>query len=196
MERSKALALLGLDDTATLDQITDALDQAVFKVRDHFLRSAIVPKLAEGRVEKCVQLSDVAQSLGVPALGQPAPIPQTLPHGSDLESLVLGHVENVRRCRNAMATTLDPDSVAQLGHLMAKVQFEYMQTFLSLTDTLVDGTYDGAVPAREEVDWMALLAAVRASKKGPGSGVLLQDLVVKERARMKAMVSSSQQVPR
>ena len=196
MERSKALALLGLDDTATLDQITDALDQAVFKVRDHFLRSAIVPKLAEGRVEKCVQLSDVAQSLGVPALGQPAPIPQTLPHGSDLESLVLGHVENVRRCRNAMATTLDPDSVAQLGHLMAKVQFEYMKTFLSLTDTLVDGTYDGAVPAREEVDWMALLAAVRASKKGPGSGVLLQDLVVKERARMKAMVSSSQLAPR
>lgn len=196
MERSKALALLGLDDTATLDQITDALDQAVFKVRDHFLRSAIVPKLAEGRVEKCVQLSDVAQSLGVPALGQPAPIPQTLPHGSDLESLVLGHVENVRRCRNAMATTLDPDSVAQLGHLMAKVQFEYMKTFLSLTDTLVDGNYDGAVPAREEVDWMALLAAVRAAKKGPGSGVLLQDLVVKERARMKAMVSSSQPAPR
>ena len=196
MERSKALALLGLDDTATLDQITDALDQAVFKVRDHFLRSAIVPKLAEGRVEKCVQLSDVAQSLGVPALGQPAPIPQTLPHGSDLESLVLGHVENVRRCRNAMATTLDPDSVAQLGHLMAKVQFEYMKTFLSLTETLVDGTYEGSVPAREEVDWMALLAAVRASKKGPGSGVLLQDLVVKERARMKAMVSSSQPAPR
>lgn len=196
MERSKALALLGLDDTATLDQITDALDQAVFKVRDHFLRSAIVPKLAEGRVEKCVQLSDVAQSLGVPALGQPAPIPQTLPHGSDLESLVLGHVENVRRCRNAMATTLDPDSVAQLGHLMAKVQFEYMKTFLSLTETLVDGTYEGSVPAREEVDWMALLAAVRAAKKGPGSDVLLQDLVVKERARMKAMVSSSQPAPR
>lgn len=196
MERSKALALLGLDDTATLDQITDALDQAVFKVRDHFLRSAIVPKLAEGRVEKCVQLSDVAQSLGVPALGQPAPIPQTLPYGSDLEALVLGHVENVRRCRNAMATTLDPDSVAQLGHLMAKVQFEYMKTFLSLTETLVDGTYEGSVPAREEVDWMALLAAVRAAKKGPGSGVLLQDLVVKERARMKAMVSSSQPAPR
>lgn len=196
MERSKALALLGLNDTATLDQITDALDQAVFKVRDHFLRSAIVPKLAEGRVEKCVQLSDVAQSLGVPALGQPAPIPQTLPHGSDLEALVLGHVENVRRCRNAMATTLDPDSVAQLGHLMAKVQCEYMKTFLSLTETLVDGTYEGSVPAREEVDWMALLAAVRAAKKGPGSGVLLQDLVVKERARMKAMVSSSQPAPR
>ena len=196
MERSKALALLGLDDSATLDQITDALDQAVFKVRDHFLRSAIVPKLAEGRVEKCAQLSDVAQSLGVPALGQPAPIPQTLPHGSDLESLVLGHVENVRRCRNAMATTLDPDSVAQLGHLMAKVQFEYMKTFLSLTETLVDGTYEGSVPAREEVDWMALLAAVRAAKKGPGSGVLLKDLVVKERARMKAMVSSSQPAPR
>ncbi|MEC7950862.1 MAG: hypothetical protein VX190_05845, partial [Bacteroidota bacterium] len=111
MERSKALALLSLDDTATTDAITDALDQAVFKVRDHFLRSAVIPKLAEGRVEKCVQLSDVAQTLGVPALGNPAPLPQTLPHGADLEALVLGHVENIRRCRNAMATTLDPDSV-------------------------------------------------------------------------------------
>ena len=196
MERSKALALLNLDDTATTDAITDALDQAVFKVRDHFLRSAVIPKLAEGRVEKCVQLSDVAQTLGVPALGQPAPIPQTLPHGTDLEALVLGHVENIRRCRNAMATTLDPDSVAQLGHLMSKVQTDYMTAFLQLTSSLVNKAHEGTVPAREEVDWMALLAAVRAAKKGPGSGVLLQDLVAKERARMEAMLTASQPTPR
>lgn len=196
MERSKALALLGLDDTASVDAITDALDQAVFKVRDHFLRSAVIPKLAEGRVEKCVQLSDVAQTLGIPALGNPAPIPQTLPQGSDLESLVLGHVENIRRCRNAMATTLDPDSVAQLGHLMSQVQRDYMATFLKLTETMVNHPYEGSVPAREEVDWMALLAAVRAAKQGPGSGVLLQDLVAKERVRMGAMVNSSQPTPR
>lgn len=196
MERSKALALLSLDDTASVDAITDALDQAVFKVRDHFLRSAVIPKLAEGRVEKCVQLSDVAQTLGIPALGKPAPIPQTLPQGSDLESLVLGHVENIRRCRNAMATTLDPDSVAQLGHLMAQVQRDYMATFLKLTETMVNHPYEGSVPAREEVDWMALLAAVRAAKQGPGSGVLLQDLVAKERARIGAMVNSSQPTPR
>ena len=196
MERSKALALLGLDDTATLDQITDALDQAVFKVRDHFLRSAIVPKLAEGRVEKCVQLSDVAQSLGVPALGQPAPIPQTLPYGSDLEALVLGHVENVRRCRNALATTLDPDSVAQLGHLMAKVQFEYMKTFLK-PHRDAGGRHVRRLCAgarRGRLDGPARCRTRR--EKGPGSGVLLQDLVGKERARMKAMVSSSQPAPR
>ena len=134
------------------------------------MRSAVIPKLAEGRVEKCVQLSDVAQTLGVPALGNPAPLPQTLPHGADLEALVLGHVENIRRCRNAMATTLDPDSVAQLGHLMSKIQTDYMTAFLKLTSTLVT-THEGTVPAGE-VDWMALLAAF-VRQKGNGSGVLL-----------------------
>ena len=67
-----------------------------------------------------------------------------------------------------MATTLDPDSVAQLGHLMAKVQTDYMTAFLKLTSTLVNKAHEGTVPAREEVDWMALLAAVRAWKGSPG----------------------------
>ena len=43
---------------------------------------------------------------------------------------------------------------------------------------------------------MALLAALRAAKKGPGSGVLLQDLVAKERARMEAMLTASQPTSR
>ena len=32
-----------------------------------------------------------------------------------------------------MASTLDPDSVAQLGHLMANIQIDYMRSFMSLT---------------------------------------------------------------
>jgi hypothetical protein len=196
MERSKALALLGLDETATEDQVTDALDQAVFKVRDHFLRNAVVPLLAESRVEKCVQWSDVAQTMGISALGAPAPLPQLLPQGGDLESLVRGHVENLMRCRNAMATTLDPDSVAQLGHLMAKVQTEYMKAFLENTNSYAADQHPATVPAREEVDWMALLAAIRAAQKGPGSEVLLRELVVKERARMAAILNASLPTPR
>ena len=186
MERSKALALLGLDDMASLDEVTDALDQAVFKARDHFLRHAVVPLLAESRVEKCVQLSDVAQTLGVPALGSPAPLPQLLPHGTDLESL-----ENLMRCRNAMASTLDPDSVAQLGHLMATAQTEYMRAFLAVTHTFAADQHPASVPAREEADWMALLAAARAAQQSPGSSALLRDIVVKERARMTAMLTAT-----
>jgi len=191
MERSKALALLGLDESATEDNVTDALDQAVFKARDHFLRHAVVPLLAESRVEKCVQLSDVAQTLGVPALGSPAPLPQLLPHGTDLESLVRGHVENLMRCRNAMASTLDPDSVAQLGHLMATAQTEYMRAFLAVTHTFAADQHPASVPAREEADWMALLAAARAAQQSPGSSALLRDIVVKERARMTAMLTAT-----
>ena len=138
MERSKAFTLLGLSENATSDDITDALDQAVFKVRDQFLRGAVIPKLAASRVERCVLLSDVAQTLGVAALGAPVAVPQTLPLAETLEGVVRGHVENVRRCRTAMASTLDPDSVAQLGHMMANLQSEYMKAFLQHTESLVD----------------------------------------------------------
>ena len=197
MERSKAFTLLGLDETASLDEVTDALDQAVFKVRDHFLRAAIVPRLAESRVDKCVQLSDVAQSLGVPALGSPVGIPELVAPDSELESVIVGHVENLRRCRNAMASTLDPDSVAQLGHLMANIQLDYMRSFMTLTEEVFPADDKHAtVAARDEADWMALLAAVRAWKGSPGQGMLLQDLVAKERARMGAMLNANQPEPR
>ena len=197
MERSKAFTLLGLDESASLDDVTDALDQAVFKVRDHFLRAVIVPRLAESRVDKCVQLSDVAQSLGVPALGSPIGIPDLVSPESELESVIVGHVENLRRCRNAMASTLDPDSVAQLGNLMANIQLDYMRLFMSLTEEEFSGNDEQApVAARDEADWMALLAAVRAWKGSPGQETLLQELVAKERARMGAMLSANQPEPR
>ena len=197
MERSKAFTLLGLDESASLDDVTDALDQAVFKVRDHFLRAAIVPRLAESRVDKCVQLSDVAQSLGVPALGSPIGIPDLVSPESELESVIVGHVENLRRCRNAMASTLDPDSVAQLGHLMANIQLDYMRLFMSLTEEEFSGNdKQEPVAARDEADWMALLAAVRAWKGSPSQGTLLRDFVTKERARMGAMLSANQPEPR
>lgn len=196
MERSKALTLLGLDETSSLDDVTDALDQAVFKVRDHFLRAAILPRLAESRVDKCVQLSDVAQSLGVPALGNPVGIPELVSPEPELEAVIFGQVENLRRCRNAMASTLDPDSVAQLGHLMSNLQLDYMRSFMALTATMECHPHEGQVAAREETDWMALLAAIRAWKGSPGQGTLLQELVAKERARMEAMLSANLPEPR
>ena len=196
MEQAKARALLGLDDSASLEDVTDALDQAVFNVRDHFLRNAVVPRLAESKVEKCVLLSDAAQSLGVSSLGHPTSMPSLENLGTDLESLVVSHTENLRRCRSTMATTLDPDSIAQLGHLMSNIQLEYIHAFVQLTDSMDLATWPQAVPARQEADWMGLLAAVRAAKVRPGADVLLQEMVSKERARMLAMVSSSQPTPR
>ena len=196
MEQAKARALLGLDDSASLEDVTDALDHAVFNVRDHFLRNAVVPRLAESKVEKCVLLSDAAQSLGVSFLGHPTSMPSMENSGTDLESLVVSHTENLRRCRSAMATTLDPDSIAQLGHLMSNIQLDYIHTFLQLTASMDISTWPQAVPAREEADWMGLLAAIRAKQGRPGADVLFQEMVSKERARMLAMVSSSQPTPR
>ena len=192
MEPSKAYALLDLQADATEDQVTDALDQAVFKVRDAFLRTPIVPQLSHKRVELCVQWSDVAQTLGVHALGGSVTLPHLLPKGEGIEGLVRGHVENLRRCRNAMATSLDPDSVAQLGNLMLNLQQDYMKHFMKVTEEWsAPEEGEGHVPAREEPDWMALLAAIRAHDESPGSSALLQEMVRKERKRMRAMLSSS-----
>ena len=190
MERSKALALLGLDDEATLDEISDALDQAVFQVRDHFLRQPVIPILAESRVKKCAQWSEVARALEVPNLGPPVPPPELMPLGDSLEASVLGHVENLRRCRSAMASTLDPESVAQIGHLLASIQSDYMEAFMALTKELAP-TLEEAILAREEADWMALLAAIRAVGTEPGSERLRDSMISRERARMQNLINAS-----
>jgi hypothetical protein len=60
-----------------------------------------------------------------------------------------------------------------------------------LTESFAADQHPATVPAREEVELMALLAAIRADRQTPGASVLLRDLVVKERARMASMLSSS-----
>lgn len=197
MERSKALAILGLTDEAHLDDMHEALDQAVFKVRDHLMRHPVVPPLVESRVEKCLQLSDVAQALGLSALGAPLKLPSLLPSGNTLESLVQGHVENLIRCRNVLATTLDPDSVAQVAHVLVRLQVDYMHAFLKATAAFqASSSAPASVPAREEADWMALLAAIRAANQSSANQVLLAELVGKERVRMQGMLTTNPQEAR
>ena len=101
-----------------------------------------------------------------------------------------------RAIDDAAQSTSDPDSVAQLGHLMANIQLDYMRSFMTLTAVIVGDESRANVAAREETDWMALLAAVRAWKGSPGQGTLLQELVAKERARMGAMLNANLPEPR
>lgn len=197
MERSKAFSLLGLTEESDREEWTDALDQAVFQVRDHFMRSPIIPKLYEAKVNRCVMLSDAASTLGLAPLGQPVSMPKTLPLGVNLEALVQGHVDNLMRCRNVLATTLDPDSVAQVGHLMIRIQTEYMQAFMAMTssyathDAAQQGESSGLVPAKQETDWKSLLGAVRSTDSMSGTNPLLTDLVRHERARMAGIMQTT-----
>lgn len=197
MERSKAFSLLGLTEETDREAWTDALDQAVFQVRDHFMRSPIIPKLYESKVDRCVLLSDAASTLGLAPLGQPVSMPKTLPLGGNLEALVQGHVDNLMRCRNVLATTLDPDSIAQVGHLMIRLQTEYMQAFMDMTSsyTTGDSTQQGEspalVPAKQETDWKSMLGAVRSTDSMSGTNPLLADLIRHERARMAGIMQTT-----
>lgn len=197
MEQSKAFSLLGLTEDSDRELWTDALDQAVFQVRDHFMRSPIIPKLHEAKVDRCVLLSDAASTLGLAPLGQTVSMPNTLPLGGNLEALVQGHVDNLMRCRNVLATTLDPDSIALVGHLMIRLQTEYMQAFMDMTSsyTTGDSTQQGEspalVPAKQETDWKSMLGAVRSTDSMSGTNPLLADLIRHERARMAGIMQTT-----
>ena len=78
---------------------------------------------------------------------------------------------------------------------MANIQIDYMRSFMSLTAGFNGDEPQQPVAAREEADWMALLAAVRAWKRSPGQATLLQDLVAKDRARMGAMLNATRPEP-
>ena len=52
-------------------------------------------------------------------------------------------------------------------------------------------TLEEAIPAREEADWMALLAAIRAVGTEPGSERLRDSMISRERARMQNLINAS-----
>ena len=183
MDKGTALTLLGLDGDASQEDVMERLDAETFAVRDHFMRQSIVPALFRSRVNRLVQLSDVAQSLSIAPLGAAVDLPDLLPTGGNLMLLVRNHIENIRRLRTEMAATLDPDVLAHFGNAMTNLQLRYMQGFLAEThDWKEEGTWPDGIPAREESDWQNVLNAI---SKGPNSG----DAIAYERCRIQLMVS-------
>ena len=179
MDTGTAHALLGLSEPIVQENAMERLDAEAFAVRDHFMRQPVVPALFRSRVNRLVQLSDVARVLNVEPLGAPVELPILLPSGSNFVLLVRNHVENIRRLRTSMAGTLDPDILVRFGNAMCNLQIRYMEDFLALSmdSANLDLKLD-PIPARDEVDWQTLLASIEGSTKEA------QHVIVKERRRM------------
>ena len=180
MDKGTALTLLGLDGDASQEDVMERLDAETFAVRDHFMRQPIVPSLFRSRVNRLVQLSDVAQSLVIAPLGAPVDLPDLLPTGGNLLLLVRNHIENIRRLRTEMAATLDPDVLAHFGNAMTNLQLRYMEGFLSETaEWSEDDSWPDGIPAREESDWQKVLKAINdgpiQGMQSPTSDVVLNE---------------------
>ena len=189
MDANTARTLLGVEPNATPEDVMERLDAESFAVRDHFIRQPIVPAVYRARVDRLVQLSDVANALGIEPLGAPVELPELLQDEvEDLLALVEGQIENVLRLRTAMAATLDPDVLARFGQTLVSLQLRYMERFLALSSDI--STADQVVPAREEADWQALLSALRNAAGMP----LRTVLVGQERARMEALLRRSDEI--
>lgn len=166
MDRNTALTLLGVDPDTTHEELMDKLDAETFSVRDHFIRQPVIPTLFRSRVDRLMQLSDIANTLGIQPLGTPVQLPELLPMEGGALALAETHLENLLRLRTSMAGTLDPDVLARFGTTMSSLQGRYMMAFLEATDGMpgVDGALE-EVPAREECPWDELLAELRTEGK-------------------------------
>lgn len=179
MNKSVALSLLGLNDSVEIEDMMERLDAESFAVRDHFMRQPVVPVLFRSRVNRLVELSDVARVLNIQPLGAPVELPSLLPMGSNFVLLVRNHVENIRRLRTAMASTLDPDVLVRFGNTLCNLQLRYMEQFLVLSlDISDEGIHTDNVPARDEADWQKLLESIDSSE------TWAKELIARERARM------------
>lgn len=163
MDRNTALTLLGVDHGTTQEELMDKLDAETFAVRDHFIRQPVIPALFRSRVDRLMQLSDIANTLGIDPLGTPVELPELLPLEGELLALAETHLENLLRLRTSMAGTLDPDVLARFGTTLTTLQTRYMMAFVSATEAL-PGMLSAAeeVPAREECPWEELLAELRS----------------------------------
>lgn len=161
----------------------DKLDAETFAVRDHFIRQPVIPALFRSRVDRLMQLSDIANSLGIEPLGTPVELPELVSPGTSALELAETHLENLLRLRTSMAGTLDPDVLARFGTTMASLQTRYMKAFLIATETWPNMLgNESEIPAREECPWDELLTELR-------NGDVNQLLKVKrERDRMKRML--------
>jgi hypothetical protein len=163
MDRNTALTLLGIDTDTTQEDLMDKLDAETFAVRDHFIRQPVIPVLFRSRVDRLMQLSDIANTLGVDPLGTPVELPQLLPLEGGALNLAETHLENLLRLRTSMAGTLDPDVLARFGTTMATLQTRYMEAFVVATEGHPGMKEERTeVPAREECPWEELLAELRS----------------------------------
>lgn len=161
----------------------DKLDAETFAVRDHFIRQPVIPVLFRSRVDRLMQLSDIANCLGIDPLGTPVQLPELLAQKGGALQLAESHLENLLRLRTSMAGTLDPDVLARFGTTMASLQTRYMEAFLLATETwpnMLDSEQN--VPAREECPWEDLLAELRKEDQ------MDFQKVKRERDRMKRML--------
>lgn len=190
MDANTARTLLGVQSNAAPEEVMERLDAESFAVRDHFIRQPIVPAVYSSRVDRLVQLSDIANALSIEPLGAPVELPELVElNSSVLTDLVEGQIENILRLRTAMAGTLDPDVLARFGQTLVNIQLRYMEAFLALTQ---DHPADNeVVPAREECDWQLLLKTIRQ----PGE-MISASVIAKERNRMNALLKRSNEVER
>lgn len=185
MDANTARTLLGVDPNAAPEEVMERLDAESFAVRDHFIRQPIVPAVYKSRVDRLVQLSDVANALSIEPLGAPVDLPELVAlNREDLVSLVEGQIENILRLRTAMAATLDPDVLARFGQTLVSLQLRYMEAFVDLTAHLPE--YGEAVPGREEADWQSLLSTLRSTERASND---VSVVLSRERRRMAGLLS-------
>lgn len=152
MNRDFALDLLQLravpDDAEVFEEL---FQEAVFEVREYFLRFPIVAALYRSRIHKLRQFDEAAQVLGFPQPKDEISILQfSLGNAKALDALFAQHQQALSMLRLQLASTFNCHALATLTEAIVNLQDEYESQLLELTPEIPES--DAQIKAADITD--------------------------------------------
>ncbi len=179
MNEASALQVFDLAEVPPLDVLEEIIEDAVFEVREYFLRNPVIPELYESRIRRLRLIDEASKSLGLKA-------PQVdldfqkfeFEQLSDLIEVIRLHEEQLTSLRFGLSASLDPNVVSSHASEMIAAQISYEEHFFTLTE--VFGISEDSVKASEHVDTGKLLFMLRSASRPD-----VAPIIKRERKRIK-----------
>lgn len=162
-----------------LDVLEEIIEDAVFEVREYFLRNPVIPELYESRIRRLRMISEATESLGL----KPRQVEldfqsYEFEQHSDLIEVIRLHEEQLTALRLGLSASLDPDIVSAHASQMIAAQISFEGRFFTLTEAF--GISEDSVKASEHADTGRLLFMLRSASR-PDVAPIIQ----RERKRIK-----------
>lgn len=142
MHREFALDLLRLRDVPSDNSVFNELyEEAVFEVREYFLRFPIVEALYRSRIHKLNQLEEAATLLGHPQPQVEVSLPQlALDNAKALDALFAQHQQALSLLRLQVASSLNGHALVTLAKAIVDLQKTFETRLLELTPHITAST--------------------------------------------------------
>ena len=133
MKLEQALDLLDLERLPEeKDVLHDLIEEAVFPIREYFLRQPVVAVLFRSRIARIQQLQEASRTFEL-TYAEPEPLANITFDQRELPALLRAYESEMSQARLEVARHLSPPQVIQAAQHMVSVQSAFEVSFLSVT---------------------------------------------------------------